>query len=131
METRGSYWKYKIFLLKGSQRMFLWAALQIKSLCTMKTDNDICLALADLPKDLPETRSLILRKSDQLDYQRRVLQFVAVARRSLTTEELMEALSVVLGHNFWDPTTLISDAYSTLACCLCPSISVHLVFCTS
>jgi ankyrin repeat protein len=104
-------------LLRGSQGMFLWVALQIKSLSTMKTDNDIRLALADLPKDLPDTYSRVLQKSDELDHQRRILQLVAVAQRPLTTEELREALSVVPGNDVWNQAMLINDIYSTLACC--------------
>jgi ankyrin repeat domain-containing protein 50 len=53
-------------LLEGSQGMFLWVALQIKSLCVMKTDDAIRQALADLPKDLSETFSRILRRSEAL-----------------------------------------------------------------
>ena len=37
-------------LLQGSQGMFLWVALQITSLCTMKIDDTICQALIDLSK---------------------------------------------------------------------------------
>ena len=104
-------------LLRGSQGMFLWVALQIKSLSTVKTDNDIRLALADLPKDLSETYSRVLQKSNDLDYQRRILQLVTVAQRPLTTEELREALSVVPGNNVWNPAMLITDVYSILGCC--------------
>ena len=108
-------------LLKGSQGMFLWVALQIESLCAMKTDNDIRDALADLPKDLSETFSRILRRSEGLGgpYQRRILELVTVARRPLTTEELRETLSVVPGDAVWNPARLLNDVYSTLTCCGC------------
>lgn len=52
-------------LLEGSQEMFLWVTLQIKSLCTLKTDQAIRDALADLPRDLSEIFSRILRKSEE------------------------------------------------------------------
>ncbi|XTI89671.1 hypothetical protein V2W45_1284894, partial [Cenococcum geophilum] len=108
-------------LLEGSQGMFLWVALQIESLCAMKTDDDIRDALADLPKDLSETFSRILRRSEGLGgpYQRRILELVTVARRPLTTEELREALSVVPGDAVWNPARLLNDVYSTLTCCRC------------
>ena len=108
-------------LLEGSQGMFLWVALQIKSLCAMKTDDDIRDALADLPKDLLETFSRILRRLEGLGgpYQRRILELVTVARRPLTTEELREALSVVPGDAVWNPARLLNDVYSTLTCCGC------------
>jgi ankyrin repeat domain-containing protein 50 len=106
-------------LLEKSQGMFLWVALQIKSLCAMKTDDAIRQALADLPKDLSETFSRILRRSEGLGkpYQRLILELVTVAYRPLTTEELQEALSVVPGDAVWNPAKLLNDIYSTLACC--------------
>lgn len=48
-------------LLRGGQGMFLWVSLQIESLCASKTDEAIRKALADLPKDLPETFTRIIR----------------------------------------------------------------------
>ena len=74
-------------------------ALQIESLCAMKTDDAIRLALANLPKDLSETFSRILQRREGLGkpYQRLILELVTIARRPLTTEELREALSVIPG----------------------------------
>lgn len=106
-------------LLQGSQGMFLWVALQITSLCTMKTDNTIREALIGLPKDLPETFARILARSEVAGqpYQRRILELVAIAQRPLQVEELREALSVVPGDTVWNPANLLNDIYSTLACC--------------
>lgn len=106
-------------LLKRSQGMFLWVALQIKSLCDMETDHAIRQALADLPKDLSETFSRILHKSDRIGkpHQRLILELVIAAQRPLTTGELREALSVVPGDIVWRPERLINDIYSTLSCC--------------
>ncbi|ERF72836.1 hypothetical protein EPUS_04271 [Endocarpon pusillum Z07020] len=106
-------------LLKGSQGMFLWVVLQIESLCAMKTDGAIRQALADLPRDLSETFSRILRKSEGLGkpYQKLILELVTVAHRPMTTEELREALSVVPGDAVWNPAKLLNDIYLTLACC--------------
>jgi ankyrin repeat protein len=108
-------------LLKGSQGMFLWVALQIQSLCAMGTDQAIRDALADLPKDLLETFSRILRRSKGLgEYnQRQILQIVTAARRPLTVDELREALSVVPGDTVWIPSRLLNNIYSALACCGC------------
>ncbi|KAI9854299.1 MAG: hypothetical protein M1813_001292, partial [Trichoglossum hirsutum] len=106
-------------LLEGSQGMFLWVALQIKSLCFMKTDDAILQALADLPKDLSETFSRILLRSEASGkpYQRRILELVTAAHRPLTIEELREALSVVPGNAVWNPAMLLNDVFSTLTCC--------------
>ena len=108
-------------LLKGSQGMFLWAALQIQSLCGMKTDHAIRKALADLPKDLSQTFARILDKSGSLDpsLQAKTLQVVLTAERPLTTEELREALSVIPGDADWDPSKMLNDVYFALACCGC------------
>jgi hypothetical protein len=106
-------------LMKGSQGMFLWVTLQFESLCAMQTDDAIHQALNDLPEDLPETFSRILQRSREpgKPYQRCILEFVTGAFRSLTIEELREALSVVPGNTDWRPSNLINDIISTLACC--------------
>ncbi|RYP15273.1 hypothetical protein DL767_010342 [Monosporascus sp. MG133] len=106
-------------LLQGAQGMFLWVALQIESLCAAKTDEAIRQALADLPKDLPETFSRILQRSGESGkhYQMRTFELVTAAHRPLTTEELRESLSVVPGHAVWNPARLLNDVYSALACC--------------
>jgi ankyrin repeat protein len=108
-------------LLKGSQGMFLWVALQIQSLCSMKTDHAIREALADLPRDLPQTYARILRQSGSSDpsLQAKTLQLVLAAYRLLTTEELREALSVTPGDATWNPSKRLNDVQSALACCGC------------
>lgn len=108
-------------LLKGSQGMFLWVALQIQSLCSMKTDQAIRQALVDLPKDLSETFSRILHKSGNSDrsLQAKTLQIVLAAYRPLTTDGLREALSVIPGDATWDASKLLNDVHSALACCGC------------
>ncbi|KAF2022730.1 hypothetical protein EK21DRAFT_12957, partial [Setomelanomma holmii] len=108
-------------LLKGSQGMFLWVALQIQSLCSMKTDYAIREALGNLPKDLSETFARILQKSGSSDpaLQAKTLQLVLAACRPLTTDELREALSVTPGDATWDPSKTLNDVYSALACCGC------------
>jgi ankyrin repeat protein len=106
-------------LLQGSQGMFLWVALQIESLCAMKTDDAIRRALEDLPKDLPELFSRILRRSEEFGkhYQKSILELIIAAQRPLTTEELGEALSVVPGDTVWNPQMRLNNILSTLACC--------------
>jgi ankyrin repeat protein len=108
-------------LLKGAQGMFLWVTLQIQSLCGMKTDRAIREALSDLPKDLSETFSRILRKSGSSDpsLQAKTLQLVLAAQRPLTTHELREALSVTPGDANWDSSRMLNNIYSALACCGC------------
>jgi hypothetical protein len=106
-------------LMDGSQGMFLWVALQLQTLCMMKTDEEIRQSLENLPKDLPETFARILQRSGERNRssQRQILELVAVAYRALSTEELREALSVVPGDTTWRPSHQINDIISTLACC--------------
>jgi hypothetical protein len=122
-------------LSKGSQGMFLWVTLQIQSLCGMKTDDAIREALADLPKNLSETFARILQKSGSSDpsLQAKTLQLVLAAYRPLTTNELREALSVAPGDATWDPSRVLNNIWSALACCGClltvdeEEFTVHLV----
>ena len=106
-------------LQAGSKGMFLWTALQIHSLCYMKTDDTIRQALQDLPKDLSETFSRILKRSRELGkpYQKRILELVTAAQRPLTAEELREAISVVPGDAIWNPAKALNDVSSVLTCC--------------
>ena len=106
-------------LQAGSNGMFLWTALQIESLCFMKTDNAIRQALRDLPKDLSETFSRILHRSRGLGvpYQKRILELVTAAQRPLTAEELREAISVVPGDAIWNPAKALNNVFSVLTCC--------------
>jgi ankyrin repeat domain-containing protein 50 len=108
-------------LFKGSQGMFLWVALQIESLCLMRTDKEIRAALSDLPKDLTETFTRILKKADNHTkaMQRKILQLVYIAHRPLATSELREALGVTPGDAVWDPEKLLNNIPDTLGCCGC------------
>ena len=108
-------------LLEGSQGMFLWVTLQIQSLCSMNTDHAIQEALSDLPKDLSETYARVLHKSGSSDpaLQARILQLVLAAQRPLTTDELLEVLSVTPGYATWDPSKVLNNIYSALGHCGC------------
>ncbi|CAG8893308.1 unnamed protein product [Penicillium egyptiacum] len=104
-------------LLKGSQGMFLWVALQIESLCTMESDEEIRQALADLPKDLSETFSRTLRSKSQNTRQKEILAILTVAQSPLTLQQLREALCVVPGDLDWNPDRLLNNMHNTLASC--------------
>jgi ankyrin repeat domain-containing protein 50 len=84
-----------------------------------KTDEDIRTALKTLPTDLSGTFCRILQKAGMTGarYQRKILEFVAAAIRPLTTDELREALGVVLGEPVWNPSKFVNDIETTLGCC--------------
>ncbi|KAJ6006177.1 hypothetical protein N7451_004121 [Penicillium sp. IBT 35674x] len=108
-------------LFYGSQGMFLWVALQIETLCMMKTDFELRQALQDFPRDLAGTFSRVLERLDwkEPSQQGSILKLVIAARRPLTVYELQEALSVVLGDTEWDPSKNLNNIYITLASCGC------------
>lgn len=74
-------------LLQRAQGMFLWVVMQIEALCHEKTDESILEALANLPRDLPETFSRILSRAGMLgeEYQKLTLKLVIAARRPLVS----------------------------------------------
>lgn len=108
-------------LLAGSKGMFLWVALQITSLCSLHTDEDIREALKHLPKDLSDVYAQLLRKQQELPvrYRRRIFELMMAAQRPMTTSEIREALSVSPGDTIWTATKLINDVHSALATCGC------------
>ncbi|KAF3004045.1 hypothetical protein E8E13_001358 [Curvularia kusanoi] len=114
-------WDIQKALLEGSSGMFLWVDLQIRTLCSLNTDYAIRKALLDLPKDISETYARILRKSGSSDpeFQVKTLQLVLAARRPLTEDELLEALSVVPGDADYDPSKILNNVDAALGHCGC------------
>lgn len=106
-------------LVHRAQGMFLWVILQIASLCTAQSDEEVREALENLPKGLPDTFSRILEKSRSTGekYQKLTLQLCVAARRPLTLEELREALSVAPYDTEWDSARLINNIVSVLSFC--------------
>lgn len=87
----------------------------------MQTDEEITVALGDLPQDLSKIYDQILRKSPESEkpYQKRLLEIVTAAQRPLTPEELREAVSVSPGDTIWTAAKLVNDIYATMASCGC------------
>ncbi|KAJ5770531.1 uncharacterized protein N7511_002582 [Penicillium nucicola] len=104
-------------LSRGSEGMFLWVALQIESLCSMESDEEIRHALTDLPRDLSETFARALKARSENAHQKNIFAMLAVANRPLMVQELREALSVVPGDLDWKPDRLLNNIWSTLASC--------------
>ncbi|KAK3217179.1 hypothetical protein GRF29_1g2190482 [Pseudopithomyces chartarum] len=112
-------------LIRGSQGMFLWVALQIKSLCSMQSDADIREALKHLPQGLSETYDDILRRTSQsktsplVKYQQYIFELTSAAWRPLTIFEIKEALAVVPGVTSPDLSQSLNSIYATLSSCGC------------
>ncbi|KAJ6036365.1 hypothetical protein N7540_000644 [Penicillium herquei] len=108
-------------LFNGSQGMFLWAVLQIETMCSMKTDFELRQSLKNLPQDLAETFSRVLQRLDgkEQSQQMAILKLIIAAQRPLTISEMQEALSVIPGKTEWDPSRNLNNVYATLATCGC------------
>jgi hypothetical protein len=62
--------------------MFLWVALQIKSLFSMSTDKEIKEALTNLPVELPHIYNQVLQKvQEPSSMHQRLLELITSARR--------------------------------------------------
>ncbi|KAG9186792.1 hypothetical protein G6011_09900 [Alternaria panax] len=108
-------------LKEGAKGMFLWVVLQVESLCTMQTDEDILNALANLPQDLSQIYNHILQQAKRpgRSLQSDIFKLIIAARRPLTADEMREALSVTPGDTMWNPAKLINSIHSILATCGC------------
>jgi hypothetical protein len=108
-------------LVTSFNGMFLWVALQIRTLCTMQTDEDITKTPANLPTNLSETYSQVLRRSQIQGksefYQRDILKIIASAKEPLTVKDMQGALSVVLGDTNWTTRKLLNDVIATIGSC--------------
>ncbi|KAF5572909.1 heterokaryon incompatibility protein het-E-1 [Fusarium pseudoanthophilum] len=107
-------------LIDGACGMFLWASLQLDSICAEETDHAIRQTIQNLPLDLTETFERNLAKASSGDtkgYHIRIFKLLASARELLTTEQLREAASVVVGRTTWDPADQISRIERVLRFC--------------
>ncbi|KAH7151445.1 hypothetical protein DER46DRAFT_476189, partial [Fusarium sp. MPI-SDFR-AT-0072] len=107
-------------LINGACGMFLWASLQLDSICAEVTDHAIRETIQNLPRDLTETFERNLAKASSGDtkgYHIRIFKLLASARELLTTEQLREAASVVVGRTTWDPAEQIGRIERLLRFC--------------
>jgi hypothetical protein len=84
------------------------------------TDHAIRQTIQNLPRDLTETFERNLAKASSGDtkgYHIRIFKLLASARELLTTEQLREAASVVVGRTAWDPAEQISRIERVLRFC--------------
>ncbi|TRX93051.1 hypothetical protein FHL15_005919 [Xylaria flabelliformis] len=90
-------------IMSGAQGMFLWVALEIDEICAQVCEEDVLIALQNLPKTLTEilTRAL-LRILAQGNHRiaKEVFKWISVAKRPLLLEELQDALSIRIGESY-------------------------------
>ncbi|KAI0590603.1 hypothetical protein TUN199_07906 [Pyrenophora tritici-repentis] len=108
-------------LIKGSHGKFLWVTLQIYSVCSTMTDEEVREALENLPQDLTQIYNQILERTllPGQAYRANIFKFVLVAKRPTTIHEMREALSVTPGDTDWNPSKLLNDVYQPLKACGC------------
>ncbi|KAI1370307.1 hypothetical protein F4677DRAFT_465593 [Hypoxylon crocopeplum] len=102
----------------GTQGMFLWAQLQIESLCLEKTDHAIRDAL-HLPKNLTSIFRRILSQCRQTapSYQLPTLKILTAALRPLSLEEFQEVVSLTPGDADLSRVKTVNDIRGVLRCC--------------
>ncbi|CEI70509.1 hypothetical protein FVEN_g992 [Fusarium venenatum] len=107
-------------LITGACGMFLWASLQLDSVCDEVSDHDIRAAIHDLPGDLTETFKRNLSKAISRDSKRlhvRIFKLLVGARELLTAEQLRQAASVTIGRTVWNYDKEITSIYLVLKFC--------------
>lgn len=99
---------------------FLWVALQIEDICSQECDSDIRETLKKLPKDLPETYDRIISRIVQMGHAelaKKILLWVATARRPMILEELQEAIAVKPHQKYSDPERFVNDISQIVSWC--------------
>ncbi|KAF7965202.1 hypothetical protein HWV62_45091 [Athelia sp. TMB] len=81
-------------LLRGSDGMFRWVALQVHAVKKCKTEAELQKQLTSLPKDLDEAYDQIFQRSECPEYLQIVLQWLAFSKSPLTVTEIAEVMAV-------------------------------------
>lgn len=84
------------------------------------SDDQIYIALQNLPRDLPETFERILRRYARTKDQNlggRIFRWVAIAKCPLTVYELREAIGIEPLQEAWDAKRFVNDIKKATACC--------------
>jgi hypothetical protein len=95
-------------------RRFLWAKLQIESICEAKIESIVRALLKEMPRGLPaayQRMEVAVSQQEKTAVQlaHQVLQVLAFALRALTFQELRIALSLGHGSRTLDPDLFKKD----------------------
>ena len=108
------------FIKLANVRRFLWVHSQFTDLCEAASDYEIRQILDHLPEGLYDTYSRVLKKIDKnlsKTTVKRILMWVACARRPLRPEELQEAVAFGKEDHSWDAEK-IPDSNKIIMSCL-------------
>ncbi|CAI0650533.1 unnamed protein product [Colletotrichum noveboracense] len=87
-------------LINRADGMFLWVTFLLDEICAQTCDDDIRDAVERLPKTLTETLSRALHriiKQGKSATANKAFQWIAIAKRPLTLDELREVISMKVG----------------------------------
>ncbi|KAH9231410.1 hypothetical protein K456DRAFT_1739761 [Colletotrichum gloeosporioides 23] len=101
-------------LVKHADGMFLWVTFLMDEICAQHSDDDIRSAIRCLPKNLTETFTQALQRitkqgQSSVANAKKAFQWIAVAKRNLTLDELHEAMSINVGQPGSRPGQQIND----------------------
>ena len=103
---------------------FLWVSFQLDDLCEATSDREIRETLRNLPRDLAETYSRILRKiresngtAERLTKVQRIFKWMICAERPLKIDELTEAIAIDTTDTFWDLEKMSVDGKRMISHC--------------
>ncbi|KAF4844111.1 putative ankyrin repeat protein R863 [Colletotrichum siamense] len=98
-------------LINRADGMFLWVTFLLDEICAQTCDDDIRDAVERLPKTLTETLSKALHriiKQGKSAIANKAFQWIAIAKRPLTLDELREVISMKVGQPSSNPGQLIN-----------------------
>ncbi|KAF4810565.1 Ankyrin repeat and KH domain-containing protein 1 [Colletotrichum siamense] len=98
-------------LINRADGMFLWVTFLLDEICAQTCDDDIKDAVERLPKTLTETLSRALQriiKQGKSAIANKAFQWIAIAKRPLTLDELREVISMKVGQTCSNPGQLVN-----------------------
>ncbi|EQB44797.1 hypothetical protein CGLO_16412 [Colletotrichum gloeosporioides Cg-14] len=98
-------------LINRADGMFLWVTFLLDEICAQTCDDDIRDAVERLPRTLTETLSKALHriiKQGKSAIANKAFQWIAMAKRPLTLDELREVISTKVGQPSSNPGQLVN-----------------------
>ncbi|KAF4629542.1 hypothetical protein G7Y89_g8607 [Cudoniella acicularis] len=101
-------------LVEGADGMFRWVACQMDYLCECNNDRDRREALQKLPPDIPSSYERILERvgrssKENQELVMKVLHWIVYAVEPLSTSQLLQAIAVREGDEFFDPSSMTTE----------------------
>ncbi|KDN62625.1 putative conserved hypothetical protein, partial [Colletotrichum sublineola] len=107
-------------LINHADGMFLWVAFLLDEICAQNCDDDIRNAIGRLPKNLTEVlkralHRIIRRQKSPISIK--AFQWIAIAKRPLTLDELREAMSIEILQPSLNPGQLVNGIHQLPTWC--------------